>query len=310
MLRWNDVILLVVVFSSMLAGILFPEFASVFQPYPIYFMMLLLFLSFLSIRMDIIWDMVRRHAPALLWLSFSKLILVPLLVYVLFSSLYPPYATAALLLTGVSTGVVAPFIATLVQANIHLVLVMVVVSSLLVPFTLPALVKVLLGHTVDISLVGMISILCMVVFVPLALVEVLKRVIPSVLEAISRRRFPISLVGFALCNLGVFSAYSNFFFQHPAIIIEATLVAIALGCIYLIVGMLLFCRTSVENQMASAISFGNMNNILVIVFASEFFGPREPTLAAMYMIPFFGLILPLRAYAAFHRRRRQEKGEG
>jgi hypothetical protein len=35
-----------------------------------------------------------------------------------------------------------------------------------------------------------------------------------------------------------------------------------------------------------------MNNVLVIVFSSEFFTPLEPTVAAMYMIPFFGLILP------------------
>jgi len=40
-----------------------------------------------------------------------------------------------------------------------------------------------------------------------------------------------------------------------------------------------------------------MNNVLVIVFASEFFGPLEPTVAAMYMIPFFGLILPIRGYS-------------
>ena len=40
----------------------------------------------------------------------------------------------------------------------------------------------------------------------------------------------------------------------------------------------------------------NMNNVLVLVFASEFFGPLEPTLAAMYMIPFFGLIFPMRVY--------------
>jgi len=37
---------------------------------------------------------------------------------------------------------------------------------------------------------------------------------------------------------------------------------------------------------------GNMNNVLVIVFSSEFFGPIEPMVAAMYIIPFFGLVMP------------------
>lgn len=55
MFRLNDLILLLVIFSSMLVGILFPEPASVFQPYPLYLMMFLLFLSFLPIELDDIW---------------------------------------------------------------------------------------------------------------------------------------------------------------------------------------------------------------------------------------------------------------
>lgn len=40
----------------------------------------------------------------------------------------------------------------------------------------------------------------------------------------------------------------------------------------------------------------NMNNVLVIVFSSQFFGPIEPMVAAMYMIPFFAVVIPLRYY--------------
>ena len=297
MFRLNDLILLIVIFSSMLGGILFPVWASFFRPYPVYLMMLLLFLSFLSISMGDIRDTLRHHAPTLVWLSFLKLILVPLAVYLIFKAVYPPYATAALLLTGISTGVVAPFISTLVNANAHLVLVMVVISSILVPFTLPALVKVLLGRSVEISLAAMMQTLSMVIFIPILAVETFKRFAPRVLESIHRRRYPISLAIFAMVNLGVFSAYSEFFFQNPATILEATCVAIALGGIYLVLGMAVLWKAPVEDRLASVIILGNMNNVLVVVFASEFFGPLEPTVAAMYMIPFFGLILPLRGYS-------------
>ena len=59
------------------------------------------------------------------------------------------------------------------------------------------------------------------------------------------------------------------------------------------------------NWLAGASVSGALNalNILIIVFASQFFGPLEPTLAAMYIFPFFGLILPLRIYS----QRRQAK---
>lgn len=52
--------------------------------------------------------------------------------------------------------------------------------------------------------------------------------------------------------------------------------------------------------MAGAVMLGNMNNVLVIVFSSRFFGPVEPLVAAMYTIPFFAIVIPLRYY---YRRR-------
>ena len=79
-------------------------------------------------------------------------------------------------------------------------------------------------------------------------------------------------------------------------ILKATFVAFLLGGIYLVVGILAVWKAPIENQIGSAVSLGNMNNVLVLVFASEFFTPLEPTVAAMYMIPFFGLIFPLRVY--------------
>jgi BASS family bile acid:Na+ symporter len=296
MFRLDDFILLLVIFSSMLAGIFLPRPASIFQPYPVYLMMFLLFLSFLSIKIEAVWGTVRNNLKTVIWLSFLKLILFPLCIYFLFRVFFPSYAIAALLLTGMSTGVVAPFISTLVSANVNLVLVMVVISSPLVPFTLPALVKILLGRSIEISLLSMMRILCMVIFVPILAVEILRRITPRMLDSIMKRRYPISLVIFAVINLGVFSKYSDFFYQNPLTILEAAFVAILLGGIYLVVGISALWKGPTEDQIGSAISLGNMNNVLVLVFASEFFTPLEPTVAAMYMIPFFGLIFPLRVY--------------
>ncbi|UCF85788.1 MAG: hypothetical protein JSV50_09200 [Desulfobacteraceae bacterium] len=96
MFRLNDFILLMIIFSSMRAGILLPSVGSVFQPYPVYLMMILLFLSFLSIKIETIWDTVRNHTQTVIWLSFLKLIALPLTVYFLFKVFCPSYAIAAL----------------------------------------------------------------------------------------------------------------------------------------------------------------------------------------------------------------------
>lgn len=296
MLRLNDLVLLLVIYSSLLVGVTMPDLCSIFQPFPMYMLMFLLFLSFLSIEIDNIWRSIRENGTIFLWLGSLKLIFLPLGVFFLFEKFYPPYALGALLLSGISTGVVAPFISTLVSANTVLVLVMVIITSPLIPFTIPALVKILLGKTVEIPLWGMMRMLCLVIFVPILSVQALRRTAPGVIRFMEKKRFPLSLVIFAIINMGVFSKYSGFFFQNPSTILEATVVAIILGSLYLTMGLFALWKHPVENRIASVISLGNMNNVLIIVFASEFFGPLEPTLAAMYMVPFFGLIMPLRVY--------------
>ena len=296
MFRLNDLILLLVIFSSLFAGILFPEQVSFLQPFPLYLMMLLLFLSFLTTQMTSVWEILKSHGPAVIWLSFLKMLLVPALIYFLFREFYPQYAIGALLLTGVSTGVVAPFISGLVNANSSLVLVMVVISSLIVPFSLPFLVKLLAGQDVAIPLSRMVQMLSLVIFVPAVAAETLRRLSPSILNKLVAKRYPVSLIMFAAINLAVFSKYADFFRQNPATILEATSISIILGAVYVIIGVLTHCKSTLSNQLAAAITFGNINNVLVIVFASEFFGHLEPTLAATYMIPFFGLIIPMRIF--------------
>ncbi|MFO7784262.1 MAG: bile acid:sodium symporter family protein [Thermodesulfobacteriota bacterium] len=296
MIRKNDLILLLVLFSSMLAGILAPDFGALFQPFPLYLMMLLLFTSLLPIRPEAIWDAVRSGWRGIALLAAVKIFVLPVAVFYLFRWAFPEYALGALLLTGISTGVVAPFISNLVGGNSARVLVLVVVTSPLVPFTLPVLVKVLSEQALALSLGAMIRMLALVVFVPVLAVEVLRRKAAGLLERIDRRRFPISLTTFAMINLAVFSRYSEFFHQKPGTIAVATGLAAVLAAIYLAAGFLLTCREPLDDRLAAAVSLGNMNNVLVIVFAARFFSPLEPTLAAMYMIPFFGLIVPLRIY--------------
>ncbi|MDD5101280.1 MAG: hypothetical protein PHP66_10090 [Syntrophales bacterium] len=36
--------------------------------------------------------------------------------------------------------------------------------------------------------------------------------------------------------------------------------------------------------------------MLIPVFAARFFGPLESAVAAMYLIPFYGLIVPMRIF--------------
>jgi BASS family bile acid:Na+ symporter len=292
--RKNDLILLLVIFCSMGAGIGFPELGRLFIPYPLYFMMFLLFLSFLKIEFIEVLRNIRKTSFIIFVLCILKLWILPASLFFLTQAIWPEYALPVLLLSGISTGVVAPFVSGLLNASTLLVLMMVVISTLLVPFSLPALVDLLLGQTLKISFLSMVKILTMVVFVPAVVVILLRPLVPSLLKRLERAQFPISLVFFACINLGVFAKYSSFFMESLGKLSEIILVAFILSAIYHMVGFLVTWGRRKEDRLAGAISFAYINNVLIIVFSSQFFGPLSPTLAAMYMLPFFMMIVPAR----------------
>ena len=108
-----------------------------------------------------------------------------------------------------------------------------------------------------------------------------------------------------MTNLGVFSGYAAFFRANPAMIAKSFLVALGLAAFYMISGIVMTLRRPVSDVIGTIIIFGIMNNVLVIVFSSEFFGALELAVAAIYTIPFYGLILPLRFYQSWADVKRQ-----
>ena len=297
MIHVRDWIMLILMLGSMAVSFIWPGTGAPFKPYPAYFMMGLLFMSFLSISLKSIVETAREQRLRLPGWLLVKLVVVPVALFFLIRPFYPDYALSALLIGGISTGVVAPFFSTLLGANTGMVVLTVTASSILVPFTLPALVNILAGRTLDISFIAMARILAQVIFVPLVAAEALRWLSSSIAEKIVAKRYPVSLVLCVAIILGVFSKYADYLHNNPAILLDALLAATVLAALLFGAGVLASTGQTVSDRLAVVISFGLINNILVVVFSSEFFGVIEPLVAMIYCIPFFCSIVFLRAYA-------------
>jgi len=190
--------------------------------------------------------------------------------------------------------VVAPFMATLINAEVSQVARMTVVTSILVPISLPGLVKLLIGADISIPLELMVRMLALVIFMPIAVVLFMRKLMPGLLHAMDALGFPLSLATFAAINFGVFSQYSSFFYQNAGQILVAVGLAHVLSVIYYFVGFAVTPGEKQGDRLAAGASLAMINNVLVIVFSSGFFGPLCPTLAAMYVFPFFTMIVPVK----------------
>lgn len=294
MLTLKDILLLVTVFGSLGLALAWPALGAPLAPLLTVFLISLLFLSFLQLDPQTVWSSWKKYGLTLLLMGFIKLAILPLALYFPFYWFWPEYALPVLLLTGISTGVVAPFISGLVGAQTSLVLGLVVLTSLAAPFSLPLLVKLLAGAELRLSFMAMFRVLALIIFLPAFLALAAKKISPFFTDRISRVRYPLSLVFFALINLAVFSRYQDFFQARPRELLHAILIAYLLSIIFHGVGWGLSWGQEVSLRLAQAVSMAYVNNILVVVFSARFFGPLSPTLAAMYLLPFFTLIVPLR----------------
>lgn len=297
-MRGRDLLLIAVALVGIAGGVALPGPAGVFTPYVLYFMMTILFLSFLRIDFSALLGLGAGPLFEVGFWSAWKLIALPAILWALCRIWLPDLSLAVLLLAGVSAGVTAPFFAGLLGANVERVLQVVVVTSLLVPLTLPALAFALMGADLAIPYWPMVRMLLLVIFVPLIVSLILRRVWPGALSVLERIQFPLILALFLVINLGVFARYAGFLRAHMGqvalILLVCCILAVAFAGSGFLLGRFSGGRLS---GLDGAVLMTYINNILIVVFAARFFGPTEPLTAAAYLLPLYVMLLPIRYLA-------------
>lgn len=289
----KDIVLLLVVFSSMGAGVVWPAECRFLGAYLSPILMGLLFLAFLKVHPLAIWETLKRNPAKLAMLILAKLIVLPGLLYLVVANLVPAYALGIILLAGVSTGLSASFFAGVVGASIPLVLAMTVSTTLLLPVTLPVMVKILFGRELHFDLVGLTGLLAAMIFVPFLAAWLCQRISAKLSDWVDEHSYPISLVLFTVLNLGAFGLYAPFLTEHHSQVIFAILVGFGLAAILAGTGMLLFRSSPPSERIAAAGALAWINNVLIIILGGYFSDPLTSVTAALYLIPYYFLIIPL-----------------
>lgn len=178
-MRSRDLVMIVVSFLAMLAGSFLPGLAEPLAPFPRLCLIVLLYLGFLSVGTEALFIHTRLIPGTVSGLVLIRLFALPLLSFFLFKLLMPQFALGALLVGAASIGVVAPIFSIMVNADTALVLAGNLLSSLLLPLTLPMLLYIVdsfmtlsgfgpMNLPAHLSLSGMTLSLCVTIIVPFA----------------------------------------------------------------------------------------------------------------------------------------------
>ncbi|CAN5523540.1 hypothetical protein BH18THE1_BH18THE1_05210 [soil metagenome] len=293
MTNFDTKILLVLSFSilaSTISGIVFPSLGEFFSPYILVILGLLLFLNLIQLNFQ---DLIStfKKPKFLLILCITKVLVIPVTMYFVTNQIYPKYALSVLLLSGISTGLGAPFVTNYVGGKLSIVVGTVIVTSLVVPFILPALVYILYNTEFSIPVFDMILLLVISLIVPLVGSGIIKKYLPKVATSINKSSLPISIILMALINLAIFSKFSDYFYLEFTFVTTTTVIAFALFAVFAITGYLIMNLnnrgTSMKYKISGLIAISYVNNILVTVFAQQFFGSHVAALAAFYNMPYY-----------------------
>ena len=297
----DDSILLIVIAFSMAIGILLPSFGIIFEPFLLIWLGFLLFLNLIKMDPQQLTFIIKKPLSVIIF-TIIKLIAIPILLYAITNIVYPSLALSVLLLSGISTGLGAPFVINVFEKSnsrlLPFVVGMIILTSIAVPFILPSLVFLLVDVSkFEIPIENMMILLAEALFLPLFAGWFTKRKASKLAKKIEEKSFLLSMILISFINFGIFAKYSSYFFSQYSFVITMTVAAFALYIIYGLIGYVsafLIDKKDKSFRIAAFVIMSYVNNILVVVFASKFFGSEIAALAAFYNLSYYSMIIPIK----------------
>lgn len=298
-LEKDDLTLLVAIAVSTVIGILVPSFGIIFEPHLLVLLGFLLFLNLIKMDPQELGLQFKKPIPIILFTAI-KLFAIPLLLFGVTSIIYPSLAIPVLLLSGISTGLGAPFVINVFERSHQLPLVvgMIIASSVVVPFVLPSLVYFLVDvEKFHIPFLDMIILLAEALFLPLFAGWLVKSKVPKIAKKIESSSFLPSVILISFMNLGIYAKFSNYFISEFSFVTTMIIAAFVLFFVYGLIGYFtsyIIGKKDKSSRVAAFVIMSYVNNTLVVVFASQFFGTEVAALAAFYNLAYYGLMVPLK----------------
>lgn len=270
---------------AILAGLLIPGQTNFLFSYISLFLAIILFLASLKLDLSQFFTEI-KNARIIIPLALFMMLILPALVYLVAKPLVPTYAFALLLLAAMPTGMTAPLLAEVAGGKTSLALVFVVITSLIAPFTIPFVLKILAGKIVVLGFMDMFLKLAKLIFIPFVLAQIIRYFLHEKIKTAYGALKPISIILLGLLIAGVVASQATLIKTNLASFLPAVLI---MSAYFLLMPYLMFLVTKkyeagTRISIAVAVTFTNFT--LSIYIAAKFF--PEPRI----LIPTILAVLP------------------
>ncbi len=281
----------------MFAALSFPSTFKFLYPYLEYILMTMLFVSFLKTDFAIFSRLLKNPIYPIIYAIFN-LIFIPVIFWFGCFFLSPDLRLAILLIVVVPQGVSTPSLIDLIGGKIETGISCLIISYLVAPFTIVGIFKFLAKVKISISYTGMFLILLKMIFIPLLLAWIIKKLFSDKTVKKGEAFYTLVTISMMAClTLGTFSHQSNTFINGGIKLINPLILVFLIFGVLFLAGFLFSKMYSNGDSITPVITTLFTNNTLAIVLASKFFPEKILFIALLTMIPWMLFLFPVKVYA-------------
>lgn len=290
---------IMVVLLGIVLGLVFPKAFRPIAPFGTYLLILIFFAS--SLRLDVNEIIAYAKDWKMLLLSNAfMLVFLPLLLWAPCAAFAPEWAMAFLIMGAMPTGMTIALIADLFGGKTTLALVITATTSLLAPFTIPAVFWVVMGRSVPVPVWTMFLNLLITIVLPFALATVVQKKAPKMVKKYDFWWREISIVTFGILIAAIVADTTG----AGQIILTVKDVGLVIVMLIYTAGLtavsyfMTFWRTNSE-KATIALCMVYLNNTLALFIANRYFpNPKLMTQLVILLLVINVLLPPFRWIAA------------
>lgn len=285
---------LMIVVLSLFLGIVFSKNVVFLAGYSTIVLGAIFFFTALKISMREVLSHL-SDKKLLITVNIFMLILLPIVVYYGTLALFPALAIAFLILASMPVGMTAPLLSEISGGKQGLALVLTVSTSLLAPFTVPFIIKILVGADIPVNFFDMFLALAKVIFVPFLLANIIKIFWRENIKVVESHFKPVSVTLLAILIMSIVAKQADVIiesFSGGESLVYIGLLFLLFIFLHLIGYFTIYWRERAD-RITTTVCLTYMNFTLAIYLVDKFF--TEPNIVipvVLSVIPWAILLTP------------------
>ncbi|MGI6572091.1 MAG: bile acid:sodium symporter family protein [Fermentimonas sp.] len=279
--------------TGLVTGLIFPIYNDLLLTMLKPLLMIMLLLVFLKTDIGQIFSRMKNYR-LMTFIVLMNMIIIPLSLFYVIQNFDNTLALGILLLTAMPAAVGSTALTDIVEGNIALSTSIVIVTSVIAPFTIPLLFWITGVNKLSLNLWYLLRDLSFIIFLPMLTSQILKRYLP---DLINRANHIFTSINVIILAVMVYIAIAS---QRDLILSQPRTIFWQIGFLYLIfillhiIGFFMGFKEDLKDKIAITIGSAYMNNGLAIVLAAVYFEPSILFLVVLSELPWNTLLMPFR----------------